>query len=431
MEFPDAEVVDAAVDSPPFPRFASVRYDPETPTLSDVAAETRSQVDALPLDTLPSGASVAVGLGSRGIHDVVTVARTVVDELASRGFEPFVVPAMGSHGGATADGQRRTLAGLGLTEESLGCPVDARMETTVLGDSDAGASVPFSTAALEADGVVVVNRVKPHTNFSGRFESGLTKMATVGLGKRAGAKAAHARALDEGYPAVLEAAFDVVRAETPFLGGIAVVENFRDRTARVAGLPAESLPDAEASLLREATDYMPTLPYDEIDVLVVDRIGKDVSGTGMDTNVIGRYSVLNADDPDYPDVKRVFVRGLTEATHGNGMGIGLADVTTRSVAEALDLDQVYTNALTSGSLAKASLPVVLPDDERAFAAALSSIGPYDPETVRIVWIRDTASLSSFRVSEALVADAPDNVTVESRCSLRFDDGDPVFEPSAD
>ncbi|MFD1633675.1 lactate racemase domain-containing protein [Haloplanus ruber] len=428
MRFPDGDVVDAALSTPSLPRFARVRYEPETPALDDVTGRTRTELDALPLAELPTGATVAVGLGSRGVHDIVPIAQTVVDELRERGFDPVVVPAMGSHGGATADGQRETLAGLGLTEDALGCPVDARMDTTVLGESAVGAPVHFSTAALAADGVLVVNRVKPHTNFTGRFESGPTKMATVGLGKQAGAQAVHERALDEGYVPVVEAAFEVVRESTPLLGGLAVVENFHDRTATVEGIPAADLPAAEEPLTAAATEHMPTLPYDDLDVLVVDRIGKDVSGTGMDTNVIGRYRVLNAADPATPDIDRIVVRDLTEATHGNGIGVGLADVTTRRVADRLDLDQVYTNALTSNSLRKASIPVVLPDDERAVTAALSTIGGYDPEAVRVAWIRDTGHLSTFRVSAALARDRPETVEVETWLSLSFEDGDPVFSP---
>ena len=429
MRFPNADDVDGVLDPPLLPRFATVRYEPETPELTAVAETAREQLNALALDEVPEGGRIAVGLGSRGIHDIVPIARATVDELQDRGFEPFVVPAMGSHGGATAEGQRRTLEGIGLTETALGCPIDATMGTTVLGESAIGASVPFSTAALAADGVLVVNRVKPHTSFTGRFESGLTKMATIGLGKQPGANVAHEHALTEGYVPVLDAALDVVRAEVPLLGGVAIVENFHDRTAQIKGLAAATLPDAEEPLLERAEDHMPTLPYDDLDVLVVDRIGKDVSGTGMDTNVIGRYNVLNAEDPPTPAIDRIVVRGLTEATHGNGMGIGLADVTTAAVAAALDLHQVYTNALTSGSLAKARLPVVLPDDEHALAAALSSIGTHDPETVRVAWIRDTGSLSSFRVSAALARDPPPGVHIEEWQQLTFTDGKPSFGPA--
>ncbi|WP_251328455.1 lactate racemase domain-containing protein [Haloplanus pelagicus] len=431
MRFPDGDVIDAVLPSPSLPRFAAVRYDPETPELDDVPGTTRTELDTLPLGDLSDGATVAVGLGSRGIHDIVPVARAVVDGLRDRGFEPVAVPAMGSHGGATAEGQRETLAGIGLTEDALGCPIDARMDTTVLGESAVGAPVPFSTAALEADGIIVVNRVKAHTNFTGRFESGLTKMTTIGLGKQAGAEAAHEHALDEGYVPVIEAGFEVIRDAAPLVGGIAIVENFHDRTAAIEGVPADALPDAEEPLKAAADEYMPTLPYDDIDVLVVDRIGKDISGAGMDTNVTGRYRVLNTDDPETPAIDRIVVRGLTEATHGNGNGLGVADLTTRRVVDELDLDQVYTNALTSNSLRKAKLPVVLPDDERAVAAALSTIGTYDPETVRVAWIRDTGHLSEFRVSEALAREAPEDVAIEAWLSLSFEDGEPVFEPVAE
>jgi hypothetical protein len=427
MDFPDAETIDEAIDPPALPRFASVRYEPETPELDDVAGAARSAVDALALSDLPDGATVAVGVGSRGIHDVVEVAAAVVGELDRRGLEPVVVPAMGSHGGATTEGQREVLAGIGLTEDALGCPIDARMETVELGTSAAGAEVHFSAAALDADGVLVVNRVKPHTNFTGRFESGLTKMAVVGLGKQRGAKVTHEHALVKGYERVIEAALDVIREETPLLGGVAIVENFYDRTAEVEGIPVESLPDAEEPLLERAYEYMPTLPYDELDLLVVDEIGKDVSGAGMDTNVVGRYRVLNTDDPETPDIKRIVVRGLTEATHGNGLGVGLADVTTREVADELDLSQVYTNALTSSSLRKASVPVVAPNDRLAVSAALSTIGVYDPEEVRIAWIRDTSHLAEFRVSEALARDAPPAVDVAGRSRLEFVDGDVAWE----
>ena len=427
MEFPDAETVDTALPEVTFPTFARVSYDPETPALDDVRGRTRDAVASLPLSGVPGGGTVAVGLGSRGIHDIRPIAETVITALSAAGYEPVVIPAMGSHGGSTAEGQRRTLAALGLTEDALGCRIDARMEAEVVGTTDRGHEVPVATAALEADGIVVVNRVKPHTNFSGRVESGLSKMLTVGLGKRAGARAFHEAALTHGYVDTIERALDVVRANAPVIGGVAVVENFRDRTAHVEGVAAGDLPDAEADLLEQATEYLPTLPFDDLDALVVEEVGKDVSGSGMDTNVIGRYGVVNASDPTTPDIDRIVALGLTDATHGNGHGIGLADVTTADVATELDLDQMYTNALTSGSLSRSSVPVVLPSDRHALRAAVATAGRYDPDDARIAWVRDTAHLSSFRVSEALLDEVDDTVTVERRERLTFDDGDPGFE----
>jgi len=428
MEFPDADTVDAALPEVAFPTFARVSYDPDTPALDDVRGAARDAVASLPLADLPAGGTVAVGLGSRGIHDIRPIAETVVAELSDAGYEPVVVPAMGSHGGSTAEGQRRTLAGLGLTEEALGCPIDARMDTAVVGTTDRGHEVPVATAALEADGIVVVNRVKPHTNFSGRVESGLSKMLTVGLGKRNGARSFHEAALTYGYVDTIERALDVVCDNAPVIGGVAIAENFHDRTAHVEGIPADALPDAEADLLARATEYLPTLPFDDLDALVVEEIGKDVSGSGMDTNVIGRYGVVNASDPATPDIDRIAVLGLTDATHGNGHGIGLADVTTADVASELDLDQMYTNALTSGSLSRSSIPIVLPTDRHALRAAVGTTGQYDPARARIAWIRDTSHLSSVRVSEALLDELGDAATVERRERLTFDDGDARFEP---
>ncbi|MFB6298685.1 MAG: DUF362 domain-containing protein [Halobacteriales archaeon] len=426
MDFPDADRIDELIDPVDFPRLARVSYEPPAEDLADVAATARTEVATLPLDQVPDGGRIAVGLGSRGITDIVPIATAVIDELATRGYDPVAIPAMGSHGGATAEGQRQTLAALGLTEDQLGCPIDARMATTVVGQTAAGDPVHLADAAREADATVVINRVKPHTNFTGMIESGLCKMTAIGLGKRPGASAVHERAILDGYVPAITDTLDVIRSELTWLGGIAVVENFYDRTGHIEGIPAADLPDRESDLIERARAAMPTLPYDDLDVLVVDRIGKDVSGTGMDTNVIGRYRVINADDPETPAIKRIVVRGLTEATHGNGHGIGLADLTTTDVLAALDLDQMYANGLTSGSFEKGRLPMALPTDEHAITAACSGIGPYDPDTVRLAWIQDTGHLSSFRISPALADTPPEHLSIDGWDRLTFEDGHPTF-----
>ena len=428
MDFPDAETVDAALPQRSFPAFVRVSYDPDTPELDDVRGAARDAVASLPLAEVPAGGTVAVAVGSRGIYDIQPIVETVVSALSTAGYEPVVVPAMGSHGGATAEGQRRTLAGLGITEESTGCRIDARMTTETVGTTDRGQDVPVATAALESEGIVAINRVKPHTNFSGRVESGLSKLLTVGLGKRAGARAFHEAALTHGYVDTIERTLDVVTDNAPVIGGVAVVENFHDRTAQVEGVAASKLPDAEGQLLHRAREHLPTLPFDDLDVLVVNELGKDVSGSGMDTNVIGRYGVVNASDPPTPDIDRIVALGLTDATHGNGHGIGLADLTTVAVVDALDVAQMYTNALTSGSLSRSSIPVALPTERHALRAAAGTIGQYDPEAARIAWLRDTGHLSSFRISEGLVDEVGDAVTVERRERLTFDDGDAAFVP---
>jgi hypothetical protein len=426
MVFPETETIEATLEPIEFPLFVTVEYDPPTPEIEDPKRAAREALADLPLEGLAENGTVAVGVGSRGIHDLVPVTKAVVVELEDHGCDPVIVPAMGSHGGATSEGQCETLAALGITEEAMGCRIDARMDVAEIGGNDEE-PVYFSQAAHDADATLVINRVKPHTNFTGEIESGLCKMLAIGLGKHRGAQTVHRDALSRGYVPAITDALDMIREEVDVLGGIALIENFEDRTAGVEGVPMKALPKREAELLERAREHLPTLPYDDLDVLVIDRIGKDISGTGMDTNVIGRYEVLNAEDPDVPDIDRIVVRGLTEATHGNGQGIGLADLTTSSVIESLDLGQVYTNALTSGSLSKARLPVALPTDELALTAAVSSIGSYDPETVRIVWIRDTGHLSRFRVSEALSEEPVDHLSTRDHERLRFESGAARFK----
>ncbi|GAB3036563.1 nickel pincer cofactor-dependent isomerase, group 22 [Natronobiforma cellulositropha] len=427
MEFPDAATIDAALESVTFPTFVEARLERSTPVLENPTDTARAALDRLPLERVPAGGTVAVGVGSRGIGEIERIAPAVVDELRAQGFDPVVVPAMGSHGGATSEGQRRTLAALGLSERRLGCEIDGRMATRAVGETASGQPVYVAEAALEADGIVLLNRVKPHTSFEGPVESGLCKMAAVGLGKREGAAAMHERALVDGYAETITEAFAVVRAETPLLGGVAVVENGEEQPAAVEGMSADALPDAEAALLERAKAHLPTLPFDALDVLVIDRIGKDVSGTGMDTNVVARTPMVGASGPEVPEITRIVVRGVSEASHGNAHGIGLADLTTTAVLEELDLEAMYTNALTSGSLELDRLPVALPTEAQALTAAVSCIGPSDPETVRIAWIRDTGHLTRFYVSSALASESLEGVRFGERSRLVFEDGEARLE----
>jgi len=429
MDFPDRSEVDDLIDPKPLPEFARVRYDPPVETVTDLETTVQDELDAVPLDSLDEGATVAVGVGSRGIHRIDDVTAAVVEGLAARGYDPVLIPAMGSHGGATAEGQREVLASVGVTEERVGALIDARMDTERLGAVTVGDTempVHFSTAALEADAVIVVNRVKAHTNFTGPVESGLTKMAVVGLGKQRGAKTFHSTAIKEGYVESLTAALDIIQSKTPLIGGIALVENFHEEIAYVEGVTADAFLDREPALLDRADEEMATLPVSDLDLLVVDELGKEISGAGMDTNVIGRYRVLNAPDPEAPDIDLVYARGLTEATKGNGTGIGLADLTRERAIEQLDLGKTYANVFTSGSLAKAKLPVSAPDDQFALRTALAALGGYNPETVRIAWIRNTEDLGEMRVSAPLVDELPDDVTIVDREEVVFEDGTASF-----
>ena len=431
MEFPDRSFVEGLVDPQPLPTFHRIETHPDVETLADPAAVARHEIRRLPLDRLTPGDTVAVGVGSRGIASIDELVVAVVDELEARGFEPVLVPAMGSHGGATAEGQRSVLEAIGITEERTGAPIDARMDVDRIATADvAGATTPVyvAEAALEADGLVVINRVKPHTNFTGRIESGLCKMLAVGLGKQPGANAFHSTAIDRGYVETIETFVEAIRESTPLLGGIAIVENTHEEVATLEAVQAGELFDREPDLLERAREEMATLPVDELDLLVVDEIGKDISGAGMDTNVIGRYRVLNAPDPETPAIDLIYVRGLTKATKGNGNGIGLADLTRKAAVDELDLHTVYANAITSGSLAKAMLPVVAPDDETAIHTATGALGAYDPESARIAWIENTAELEELRVSPAVVAELDDeSVTVHARERLAFENGEARFE----
>ncbi|WP_436347115.1 DUF362 domain-containing protein [Natronorubrum sp. FCH18a] len=430
MDFPDRDDVAPLIEPQGYPSFARVSYDPPTSTLSDPLSTTRSELDRLAFDDLDPGATVAVGVGSRGIHRIADITAETVSYIEDRGFEPVVVPAMGSHGGATPAGQREILAALDLTEERIGAPIDARMDVEKLDEVDVdGTTTPvyFSAAALAADAVLVVNRVKPHTNFTGPLESGLCKMLAVGLGKQRGAQAFHSTALDRGYVPTIESLVAAIRDSVPLLGGLALVENFHEEIGEIEAIDGPSLERREPALLERAREEMATLPVDDIDLLVVDELGKEISGAGMDTNVIGRYRVLNAPDPETPSIDLIYARGLTEATSGNGNGIGLADITRRAAVEQLDLKKTYANALTSGSLSKAKLPAVAPDDELALRVALNALGGYDPETVRVAWIENTTDLAEFRVSEALLDELGGSVSVLEREQLAFDDGTASFE----
>jgi hypothetical protein len=385
----------ATADLPAFTRVERHRDQPE---VDDIRRATREAITELDAASLDSGTEVAVTAGSRGIHDIATVLSTAVEDLKGRGYEPFVVPAMGSHGGATPEGQREMLASLGVTEESLGCEIRDSMDVEAVGEDAEGRSVFTASDALAADAILVVNRVKLHTNFSAPIESGLCKMAVLGMGKQRGAVAAHKAAKTVGFKQLIPEWAEIIFEETPVIGGIAILENADDRTAHVEGVPADEILSTEPTLLDRARQLQPTLPVGDLDLLVVDEIGKNVSGPGMDTNVIGRRRMENEPDPEKPDVTRIYVRSLTEETHGNGNGIGLADFAHDSIREEIDLTDTYVNCLTAGQPARGFLPVAVPDDETALRIAYSTTGVTDPGEFRVVQIQNTLEPDDLIVS---------------------------------
>jgi len=387
--------------------------------LHDVPTEpdpySAAQAALAPLaSAIKPGARIAVTAGSRGIHDLVTVIRAAVDWLRAAGAEPFVVPAMGSHGGATAEGQREMLTGLGVTPESVGCPIEATMETVVLGNLPDGTPVHHDGLAAKADGVLLVNRVKPHTDFHGPVESGLGKILAIGLGNHQGAAALHAG----GIPLLgssIEAAAQLIIAGGKILGGLAILENADEKTAAVEFVVAEGIAGvAENALLARAGSLMARLPFDSLDVLVVDEMGKDKSGTGMDTNVIGRCWVHGIPEFESPSIAAVSVHRLSEASHGNASGLGLADVIPASMLEQIDLKASYVNALTSGAggARRSRLPMVLEDDAAAVLGAVTMSGRRDWSELRLARIRDTLSPNDLMVTPALLAEVVDRFDLE-------------------
>ena len=353
------------------------------------------------------GMRIALGVGSRGITNLKEIVKAALGVLTEAGARPFIVPAMGSHGGATAEGQLEVLAEYGVTPQSMGVPIEASMAVKKIGTAFDGVDVVFSVPAFEADGVVVLNRVKPHTDFRGTLGSGIQKMLVIGFGKQVGANNAHRAAAHMGYEVVLREFARVILGAAPIFCGIALVEDQHHQTAEIEVLRPENIVREEGRLFKKAESLLARLPFDEIDLLIIDRIGKDISGSGMDTNVIGRdiigyTSSLHPASAVTPRVSRIFVRDLTPASNGNGIGIGMADFTTARLVKALNLQYTYMNALTSLGLLPAKIPIYFDTDRDAIQAALASLAVPEPEKLRVVRIADTLNLERFQASEACV-----------------------------
>lgn len=386
------------------PRWVPVRQMFPAPIEPDVAAAVRRELARPEIrSAFQPGMKVALGVGSRGLASLRTLVATTVTVLKEADCEPFIVPAMGSHGGATAEGQQEVLAGYGVSEATVGAPVRSSMETVQIGQVD-GVPFYFDRLALGADLVIPINRVKPHTSFRGPVESGLLKMLAVGFGKHAGATALHSAGFGR-LSLRLDAARDILCTHTPFGFGLATVENAAHQVALVEAVPANDLATREPALLDLARGWMARLQFDRLDVLVVGAIGKNVSGTGMDPNVTGRSATGL---PGTLEVAKIVVLDLTPETHGNATGLGMADVTTERVIEQLDLDATWINGLTSTSLANARIPIFLPNDQLAMQLAVKTCGRADPREARIAWIHSTMELEHIYVSEPLWNDIQDD-----------------------
>jgi hypothetical protein len=407
-----------------FPEFYLVRMNFSRQAIDDVEAAVAREMDRLlPQSGIRAGDRVAVGVGSRGIDRLEVIVRAACARLRQAGARPVILPAMGSHGGATAEGQAAVLRRLNVTEASCGAPVLSTLEVDPVGTVFGEVPVYFSRDALAMEHSIVINRVKPHTKFIGPAESGILKMLCVGMGKHRGAIAYHTWAMKHGFFELSKAMGQAIAAAANFRFGLAVVENAFDRVLAVAGIPAAHILKEESRLNTLAKAHIPRLPFRDLDVLVVDRIGKEISGAGMDPNVTGRaFDLMESDFSEVLKVKRLAVLNLSERTGGNAIGLGNADFITEKVFRALDYEATLMNALTSLSLRKAFIPIRMPNDRKAIQACFATIGPVPAAEVRAVVIRDTMHLSEFWISRALQEEVGGMAAAEivGAAPLRFD-----------
>lgn len=361
--------------------------------------------------TIKPRSRIALLVGSRGIARIDEIVALVVRQLKARGANPFIVPAMGSHGGATAEGQAEVLASLGVTKDKAGAPVVASMETVGLGSTGSGMPVFFDKNAANADGIIPIARVKPHTAFRHRFESGMIKMLVIGGGKQRGADELHSRFRAAGFGPLLRESYLRICGKLPVLFGVAIVENGQEQPAVIEAVPQRMIEDREPELLQKAFAMMPRIPFNHFDVLIVDQLGKNISGDGMDPNVTGRYAVDIKGDIDY---QRLVVLDMTRETHGNALGVGMADVTTRRLVSQIDYVKAYMNAFTSKIvLATVKVPMTADSDREAILIALKTCVCVNPGQHKVVRIKNTLELAEMEISETLLAEAAatDNVEI--------------------
>lgn len=409
----------------PFPRMLRIRQHFDAPTVEDIPAAVKEEVTRLNLGSrIEPGQSVAVSVGSRGINNIALIIKSLVAELKALGLEPFLVPAMGSHGGGIAEAQREIIEGYGVTEEYVGAPIKSSMETVQVGQTEDGVPVFFDKHAFEADHVAVVGRIKPHTDFVGEIESGLHKMMLIGLGKHRGAALYHQAIVHYSFDRIIRSVGQQVIEKCGVLMGLGIVENQYDNTALLKGVAPEEFVEREKELLVLAKKWMPRLPFDHVDLLIVDEIGKNISGAGMDTNVVGRkFHDNHAAEKEYPKVTRILVRGLTPETHGNASGIGTAEYAHRRAIDEMDREITYINCMTGNHPSGAHIPLYFDTDQICIEKALQTVGLRKPGEERILRIRNTLNLGELLVSEAYRAEVEareDLSIVEEASEMAFD-----------
>ncbi len=379
-------------------------------SITDLKAELSGELEKFrPLVT--AGARIAIAVGSRGINNSKLIVSETIDFLKSINAVPFIVPAMGSHGGATAKGQEEILASYGITEKSVGAPVISSMDVVELPKGNSPIPVFMDKNAFESDGIILINRIKLHTDFHGTYESGLVKMSVIGLGKEKQASAVHRYGV-YGLAVLMPQIAKLVFSSGKIIGGIALVENAYDETMMVKALRGDEIFDREPELLQISKENMPSFPVDKIDVLIVDRIGKDISGVGLDPNIIGRIRITGQKEPDTPQITSIVLSNITENSHGNAIGIGLADVITRKLYDRINFHVTYTNIKTSNFLERAKIPLVAENDREAFEIAFKSCGYLEPGAEKIIRIHDTLHLEEMYVSQAVMKNLKNKNEIE-------------------
>lgn len=408
-----------------FPHFFRVRQKFARPTLENIEAAVHAGLTKAGLaEQIQPGQSVAITSGSRGVANIATITRHCVDFCKQIGAKPYIVPAMGSHGGATAEGQAAVLKRYGITPESMGCEVRSSMEVIEVCQAKEGFTVFFDRHASQADHVLVVNRVKSHTRFCGPVESGLMKMMLIGLGKQQGAEVYHRAIMNYTFDQIVRSVARETIDRCRIVGGLAILENGYEETAEIVGIRPREIETVEPTLLKKVQGWAPRLPADQLELLIVDEIGKEVSGAGMDTNVIGRkFNDHCAIGDEKPSIRNIYVRGLTKTTHGNATGIGIAEMCHRRVITAMDVPATRMNCLTGGHLTAAMLPLDFPSDRDALTVAMGQTGLLTPDRVPAMWIKNTLHLEQIECSQVLydkIAQRSDVEILTQPRELRFD-----------
>ena len=407
------------------PHMIRVKQTFDATTLDDIPGEIQSQIKNLGLGkVVKDGQTVAVACSSRGLSNYATIVKAVISALKQLGLVPFIIPAMGSHGAATAAGQKRVLEHLGITDTEVRVPIRSSLEVVQIGETDDYIPVYLDKLAAEADHIVLINRIKKHTEFDHEFESGLIKMMGIGLGKQEGAATYHEAMLTYGYPQVLLTVARKVMEHSHLLFGVGSIENGYGQTAAISVCPRDRIEDMEKELLKSAKAYAPGLPFDEADIIIIDEMGKDISGTGFDTKVVGRIGLpLVTADPESPRIKRIVVCDLTEGSEGNAVGVGIADIITQRLLDKIDMDALNINTITGVCPEMGKIPLTMKNDKAAIEIAFKCVGLIPKEELKIMRIKNTSELSEVEVSEAYaktLSTRTELKVVQEKRAMKFD-----------